>query len=381
MAPLYYALLPWQLYLACRNAKIITVEPAIFLLMFSRELYKPLYEQYYYANYGSQLLANTSFPFPNGSFCLNSTEIDKYAGNGTYKTVETYSNNLLMYGQLANRLPSMFVTLWLGPLSDRFGRRSIIVIPALGAVLQSVLSLAIIHFQWSPYYFILANFLGGVTGGFTGVLAGGFSYVADISSVKWRGFRIGVIEALLGIAGALGQFVTGYWLFLINCDFIPPLWLMLFCNVGAIAYTLLLVPESLTRKEREEMTLKNPKGCKSIAKTFSLFLRSVSQSWKLWVGILFIGLAVFANYGFRLISVYFLKALPFDFDPLMIGYYQAVQSVSRALCNIVFLPALLALRLSDAAVALVGLLTNCVSNLLTGFADKNYQVFASKSNA
>ena len=381
MAPLDYLCLPWRFFLACRNAKIITVEPAIFLLMFARELYKPLYEQYYYVDYGLRTLVNTSFPFPNGSFCLNSTEIDKYAGNGTYKTVEAYSNHLLMYGQIANRLPSMVVTLLLGPLSDRFGRRFIIIAPALGAILQSALSLTIVHFQWSPYYFILANFLSGITGGFVGVLAGGFSYVADVSSPKWRGFRIGVIEAVLGIAGALGQFVTGYWLLLINCDFIPPLWLTLSCNAGAVAYVLLLVPESLTESEREEMAIKNPKGCKNIAKTFKIFLGKAQYrtTWKLWVSTLFIGTVVFSFGGYKLISVYFLKALPFDFDPLMIGYYQSAQSVSRAICNVVILPILLALRMSDAAVALVGLVTNCLCNLLTGFAEKTYQVFTSKS--
>lgn len=381
MERLNYLYQPWQLFFACRNAKIITVEPAIFLLMLARELYRPLYEQYYYVYYGSQLLENTSFPFPNGSFCLNSTEIDEYAGNNTYKSVETSSNNLLMYSLLADKIPSMFVTLVLGPLSDRFGRRFVILIPALGATLQSALSLCIIHFQLYPEYFILANFLSGVTGGFTGVLAGAFSYIADISSTKWRVFRIGVIEALLGIAAAIGQFVTGYWLFLINCDFIPPLWLTFSCNTGAIVYILLLVPESLTQKEREEMALKNPKGCGNVTKTFNILLGRVSKyqsTWKLWVSTLFIGVCIFAAYGSRTICVYFLKALPFDFDSLMIGYYQSAKSASRALCNIVFLPILLAAGVSDAAIALLGLLLYSLSSLLTGFAEKNYQVFSSK---
>ena len=221
---LYFLCLPFRACLALRAAKLITVEPALFLFMWARHLYLPLYEQYYYVIYGSQILQNTSFPFPNGSFCLNSSDVDNYAGNGSFKIVETRSNNLVVYGQIANRIPSIIMSLLLGPLSDRYGRKPFLVLTGVGTALQGSLALLIVHFQWNPYYFILGNFISGVMGDFPGILANGFSYIADISSVKWRGLRIGIIEAVSGIGSALGPFLVGVWLQKNNCDFIPILW-------------------------------------------------------------------------------------------------------------------------------------------------------------
>ena len=173
---------PFRACVALYRYKLVTVEPLIFLYMLARHLYTPLYEQYYYVQYASQILQNTSFPFPNSSFCLNSSDVDNYAGNGSFKTVETWSDNVVVYGQVANRIPSMIVTVLLGPLSDRYGRRPLLLLGCIGTSLGAILSLLIVYLQWNPYYFILAHFISGVTGDGSVILSGGFAYVADISS-------------------------------------------------------------------------------------------------------------------------------------------------------------------------------------------------------
>ena len=368
-----------RLYFVVRNAKIITVEPVLLLFMFARYLYSPLYEQYYYVRYGSAVLRNTSFPFPlNASYCLDSSEIDEYAGNGSYKIVEAHSSHLVMYGQLANRIPSIVITLLIGPLSDHFGRKPVIIAAGLGTSLQAAMAIIIVYYQLNPFYFIIANFFSGITGDFAGILAGSFSYVADVSSPKWRSLRIGIIEAVLALGGALGQFFGGYWLNKIDCDFLPPMWLNLACNIAAIVYSLFFLPESLNKEERRKNAAKNPKGYKAITQGVKIFVGRTSgqyPTWKLWVANIFVNMAIFNVVGSLLITVYFLKAFPFDFNALMIGIYQSVESISRALSNTVVLAVLVALKVPDALIALIGLGFSCSCNLLTGLSKKTYQIF------
>lgn len=371
---------PWKLYLAFRNAKIVTVEPAIFLFMFANFLFMSLYQQYYYARYGQQVLKNTSFPFPNGTFCLNSSEVDEYAGNGTFKVVETLSDHLVLYGQLANRIPSIFATILIGPLSDRYGRRSIIITAGVGRTLLSALALVIVYFNLNPYYFILANFLSGLTGDFPAVVAGTSSYLADVSSPRMKSLRIGIASGVISVGGLVGTLSIGYWLRATNCDFLSPMWAVLASNAFIIVYVLLFLPESLTLEERKELVKRNPKGIKALAQGIRIFTGFVPSYsvWRLWFSMTVPCFLLTAYTGWEYVNVYFLKAPPFDLGPVMIGIYQAVCFASRILACSLLLAVLVAIGTPDTVIALIGVASNAVTNLLTGFSRRLYQILASK---
>lgn len=369
--------LPLRACSAFWRAKIITVEPAFFLFMWARHLYLPLYEQYYYVHYGAQILRNTSFSFPNGSFCLNSSEVDEYAGNGSFKSVETSSNDLLVYGQIANQIPSIIASLFLGPLSDRFGRKPFLFLICTGSALQGLLALLIVYFQLNPYYFIIGNFISGATGDFSGLMAVGLSYVADISTERWRGLRIGIVEAVSGLGAALGPLLGGIWLQKDNCDFVPVLWFYIASNAAAAVYFLFFIPESLSNTK---LTGKNPKRCTLLVRGIKIYFGLVPQysAWKLWIAYLVSNLLMFIGSGGIYIGVYFLKAPPFDLDAQMVGIYQSVQSLSRGMANIVVMGGFTAIRMPEAVIALIAMLFNSGGNLLTGFSRKSYQVFTGR---
>lgn len=372
-----YPIWPFYACAALWRSKFITVEPAILLFFFARYLYLPLYEQYYYVIYGSQILQNTSFPFPNGTFCLNSSQVDHYAGNGSYKWVETRSNNLVFYGQIATRIPQIIVSICLGPLSDRIGRKPIIILASVGTMIQGILSLVIVKLRWDPYYFILTNFIAGMTGSFTAILSSGLAYLSDVSSEKWRGMRLGILETVYSIGAGLGFLSTGYWLQLNSCDFIPPLWLYIACNFAIIVYIAFCIPESLSRSQRQALAARNPKGIKSMLSGIRIFLGLVPRysAWRLWAASLLNNLMALNVAGAVLLAVYFLKCPPFDLSAQMIGLYQTIQAVSRAMTNAVLMTIFSAIEVPEAALALIALLFHSGCDLLTGFSTKIYQVY------
>ena len=368
---------PFHACVALWRSKFITVEPAILLFFFARYLYLPLYEQYYYVSYGSQILHNTSFPFPNGTFCLNSSQVDRYAGNGSYKWVETKSNDLVFYGQIATRIPQIVISIFLGPLSDQIGRKPIIIFAGVGTTIQGILSIVIVKFQWNPYYFILTNFIAGMMGNFTAILSSGLAYLSDISSEKWRGLRLGILETVYSIGAGLGFLSTGYWLQLNTCNFIPPLCLYTALNFAIIVYIAFCIPESLSKSQRKELAAKNPNGLKSMLNGIRIFLGCVPRYsvWRLWAASLINNLMALNVAGAVLLAVYFLKCPTFDLSAQMIGMYQGIQSVSRALTNVVLMSIFSAIEVPEAALALIALLFHSGCDLLTGFSAKVYQVY------
>ena len=76
------------------------------------------------------VLQNTSFEFPNGSFCVSSGLINNNTGsNDSYKVVESQSNHLAAFAQVATVVPSVLVTIVLGPLLDKYGRKIGLLLP------------------------------------------------------------------------------------------------------------------------------------------------------------------------------------------------------------------------------------------------------------
>ena len=189
--------------------------------------------------------------------------------------------------------------------------------------------------------------------------------------------RIGIIEAVMAIGSAGGPISAGYWLQWNNCNFIPPLWLYTGCNIAAGLYVVLCIPESLSKHEREELSLRNPKGCKSVLHGFRIFLGFAPQYsvWKLGVANIVACLLAFNSIGYYLIVVYFLKAPPFDIDAQMVGLYQGTYYASRMVSNTLLMAIFSAVKLHEAAIGLIAVAFNGGCNLLTGFSRKVYQVF------
>lgn len=375
----FISLNPWSLFLAFRKAHIVTIEPVVFLYMLGTYLYFPLYQQYYYLRFGVNQLEETNFTVPNSSFCLNTTEIDEYGGNGTYKIVEKLSTNLLTYGSLCNRLMSLFATLIMGPLSDRYGRRLVIIIVATGMLLQGIMSLFIIHFNLSLYFFLLTQGVAGITGDFAAMLMACFTYVVDVSSLRYRTLRIAIAEAMLFFAGAIGEgLISGLWLQELNCYFIPPIWLFIACALSIIGYTIVFLPESLSSSERRKQAQKKQSKIQTLVTGVKILFGQYKglAIWKLWCGLFLVFILVFNMTGAAQLNIYYFKArLSLDWNPETTGFYLALQQLSSMISLLVILPIFIACKLPDALITIFGLVAHCIINVVVGLASVTYQLF------
>lgn len=367
---------PWNLYMAFRNAKILTVEVVMFLYFLGVYLSGPLFQQYYLNRYSLVVLKNTRYPYANISHCIERSEVDNYTRNNTYDRVVSHqATNLYIYGNLVNRVLAITVTMILGPLSDRYGRRLPIMLVAIGAVLQGLLSLAIVYFTLNMYYFILCGAIAGLFGDFSSLLMASYSYVSDISSGRWRTVRIGILEGVQFMAGLLAQGLGGFWFQKADCNFVYPVLLYVVFNMSIVLYTLVFLPESLTSEKRRRKNADKPKGPKLLLRGASIFFCRVREYsvWRLWFSIIPFVIMVVNVTGAMCINVFFFK--DFNWGPGLIGAYQATSMGSNMVVLLVILPILVALKMPDLLISLIGVIFGCTMNLFLGLSTKTYQIF------
>ena len=163
---------------------------------------------------------------------------------------------------LAAEYVGLFATVWaamqflfspvLGALSDRFGRRPVILLSNFG------LGLDYIVMALAPTVWWL--FVGRVISGIT---AASFStasaYIADVAPPEKRAAGYGMISAAFGLGFVLGPAMGGV---LGNIDPRLPFWVAAGLSLLNAMYGLFVLPESLARDRREAFTWRraNPMG-------------------------------------------------------------------------------------------------------------------------
>ncbi|MFB4352693.1 MFS transporter [Microbacterium sp. LS_15] len=139
-----------------------------------------------------------------------------------------------------NGLCAFLVAPFLGRLSDRFGRRPIIIAAAFGAAF----SMALFGIGGAIWVLVLARVIQGLTAGDMPAL---FAYLADITPPEKRAQRFGLLGALSGIGMMLGPAIGGL---LAAVSLQLPVFLTAAVSLVIAILSLFLLPESLKPENR-----------------------------------------------------------------------------------------------------------------------------------
>jgi DHA1 family tetracycline resistance protein-like MFS transporter len=127
----------------------------------------------------------------------------------------------------------------LGDLSDRYGRRPILIFSLLGTVVSFVM-LAMAH---SIAMLFAARIVDGLSGG---NISTARAYVADITEPKDRARAYGIIGAAFGLGFILGPALSGV---LSAISYTAPIWAAAGITVVATAMAWLWLPETVHRTQ------------------------------------------------------------------------------------------------------------------------------------
>ena len=140
----------------------------------------------------------------------------------------------------------------LGALSDRFGRRPVVLISNFGLGLDYIVMALAPSLWWL--------FVGRVVSGITAAsISTGYAYVADVTPPEARAARFGMLGVAFGAGFVLGPALGGL---AGGIDPRLPFWIAAGLSLANALYGLLVLPESLPRERRArfEWRRANPLG-------------------------------------------------------------------------------------------------------------------------
>lgn len=243
--------------------------------------------------------------------------------------VEQYTKNTQQQATTVTLLSaiyafSMFLAApMLGALSDRFGRKIILISSLFG----SAIGYYLFGFGGALWILFLGRIIEGLTGGeISAILA----YFADLTPIESRTKSLGWISATVGIGTAAGPLIGG---FLAQYGPAIPLYVASFLSLSNAVYGYFFMPESLTKRERtRNLSLQQINPFKQLQLVFTF--RSVK--WLLITGFLI----WLPNGSFQAIFAQF-SIDTFHLSPIIIGFTFSLIGIMDIFAQLLIMPILL----------------------------------------
>jgi DHA1 family tetracycline resistance protein-like MFS transporter len=244
----------------------------------------------------------------------------------------------------------------LGSLSDRFGRRKVILIALAG----SSIDFAVMALAPNLTVLFVARMLGGLT---AGVLSTANAYVADVTPPEKRAQGFGMIGAAFGLGFIIGPLIGGL---LGHVDLRLPFWAAASCSALNWLYGCFVLPESLAPENRRAFSWKraNPVGALVALKRFpavlglaeSYFILTLAQMMLFSIWVLYT--------GYR-----------YQWSPREVGLSLTLVGVVSALVQAVLAKRIIG-RIGDVRGVILGLLLSVTAQLLYGLATQGWMIYA-----
>jgi DHA1 family tetracycline resistance protein-like MFS transporter len=179
--------------------------------------------------------------------------VDFLAGDNA-RAAEIYG----IFGTVAALMQFLFSPLH-GVLSDRFGRRPLILLSNFGLGLDYILMALAPNLWWL--------FVGRVISGITSAsIATAYAYVADVTPPEQRAARFGLLGVAFGVGFVLGPALGGL---AGGVDPRLPFWIAAVLSLANALYGLLVLPESLPPQRRTAFAWRraNPLGALALLRS------------------------------------------------------------------------------------------------------------------
>ena len=273
----------------------------------------------------------------------------------------------------------MIVALLYGSISDVYGRRPFVVLPAVGGALNAALVLTV--FNIAPdniYLYLIGSVVSGLAGGAAVFNFAVYSYAADNSCVNYRTSKLSVLESMTYLGATFSSFIGGVWIK--EEGYVQPYCAVLTCYVCVVLYVVLFLPKPRennvvlhTQVDTKIDSLSASAGSKSniLLQTIwriSQFVRILFGSWKLCL-LCFVFFTVEMNFmGISdIVILYSINKLCWSSD--WIGYFLGSKVFFNAVAALFLLPLLSSVfSVNDTVIVAFGLISGIGALVTMGSA-------------
>uniref|UniRef100_A0A6E8VLP0 Major facilitator superfamily (MFS) profile domain-containing protein n=1 Tax=Anopheles coluzzii TaxID=1518534 RepID=A0A6E8VLP0_ANOCL len=192
-----------------RKYRYLILEPAVLLIFFAWNVSSAVF-----ANQIVYQTCTAAFG-KNKSLCDQlGTENETEEIQQLEKAIQPYSANILMAKSLVESIIPALGSMFIGPWSDRYGRKPVIVSCFTGAFLTyaivALISLLSMYYTINPWYYVLASITTALSGGTCALITGVFCYIADVTVEKTRATKMAIVEAAVFTGLLAGTLSSSY---------------------------------------------------------------------------------------------------------------------------------------------------------------------------
>lgn len=267
------------------------------------------------------------------------------------------SSGSTMYGWLVSIYALMqFVgSPILGSLSDRFGRRRIILIATAGSAVDYVIMACAPNLIW----LFIARTIAGFT---AGIFSTANAYIVDVTPPEKRAGAFGMLGAAFAIGFVLGPALGGL---LGRIDLRLPFWVAAGCSTLNCLWGLFVLPESLKPENRRAFSWSraNPIGALFALKRFPAVLSLVES---------FFVLMLAQNMMFTLWALY--TSHRFHWDTAQVGlslmFVGVLMGIVQGVLVKKWVPAL-----GDTKATIIGLAISALAYICYGLASQGWMMY------
>ena len=229
----------------------------------------------------------------------------------------------------------------LGVLSDKYGRRPLLLVCLLG----SAIGYLVFGIGGALWVLFAGRIIEGITGGSISTI---FAYFADISPLDQRTKYFGWVSAVVGVGTVIGPTLGGL---LAKFDYSMPMYFGAIVTLLNVVYGFFFMPESLHKNNRlKEITIAQLNPFTQLANILSMknLNRLFVSAFLLWIpnGSL---QAIFSQFTID----------TFSFQPVLIGLMFSIMGVQDIISQGFIMPKLL-IRLSDVQIAILGMVSEII---------------------
>ncbi|KAF7987500.1 hypothetical protein HCN44_003262 [Aphidius gifuensis] len=123
------------------------------------------------------------------------------------RLVQPLASYILMWKGLVEGVLPAFLSLFLGPWSDKYGRKPLLIAAYTGSFLMYVLMTILSKWDVDPWIFLIAFIPSSLLGGVCVLMLATFCYLTDITNNDTRAWRLAWFEACLSIGLVVGIFI------------------------------------------------------------------------------------------------------------------------------------------------------------------------------
>lgn len=252
-------------------------------------------------------------------------------------------------------LMQFFGSSFLGALSDRYGRRRVLLIALAGASIDY----AIMALAPGLVWLFVARMIAGLT---SGVLATTNAYIADITPPEKRAQAFGMLGAAFGLGFVIGPVAGGL---LGQIDLRMPFWgASVLCALNWL-YGALVLPESLKPENRRAFDWRraNPVGSLLALRRFPAVLGLAGTHFLFWIAQTLLHATWVLYMGHR-----------FHWGPGQIGASFALVGICSALVQAVLVKRVMP-KLGEARAVVIGFSIIVAAYLAYGLATQSWMIY------